>query len=169
MNNTSKWFEFMNLAQAVLLQGQAIDNHKPSIQIAIEPSFASSYFLQLVMHEDKVYWYRTTWQMLIDAPKFSDPIESLQYIGQPMKPTILYENGIIEKESMHAIVECIQTISVKSRMDKQRVIILDGINYTLKISVANTEITYKWNLLPDDWAELHILTNLLEKLNLELQ
>ena len=88
----------MNLAQELLFLGQEIDNYKQTIQIAIEPSFEKSIFLQLVINEGKVFWYRTTWERLIDAPKFSNPLDSLKYIGQTIKPTMLYENGIIEKE-----------------------------------------------------------------------
>ena len=100
MENTQKWFEFISSAHEILLLGQEIDNYKPTIQIAIEPSFDKSIFFQLVINEEKTYWYRTIWERLIDAPKFSNTIESLGYVGQPIKPTIIYEKGIIETNKL---------------------------------------------------------------------
>jgi hypothetical protein len=169
MDSSNKWFEFMNSAQEMLFLGQEIDNYKQIIQIAIEPSFEKSIFLQLVITEDKVSWYRTTWERLIDAPKFSSPIESLKYIGQNIEPTMLYENGIIERANINAIVNFIKSISVKPIFDEWGRIMPDGINYTLKIGVENTQTIYKWHYLPDDWKELNILTKLLEELNQELK
>jgi hypothetical protein len=169
MDSSNKWFEFMDSAQKILFLGQKIDQYKQTIQIAIEPSFEKSIFLQLVINEDKVFWYRTTWERLIDAPKFSNPLESLKYIGQPIKPTMLYENGIIERENINAIVDFIKSISVKPIFDKWGGIILDGTNYTLKIGVENTETIYKWHYLPDEWKELNTLTKLIEELNRELK
>ena len=169
MDSSNKWFEFMNTAQLLLFQGQKIDNYKPIIQIAIEPSFDKSFFLQLVISDNKVYWYRTTWERLIDAPKFSNPIESLKYIGQNIKPTIFYENGIIEKENINHIIEFIKTISVKPRIDNWGGILLDGINCTLTIGVENTQTTYEWTYLPEEWTELERLRKLLEELNQEIK
>jgi hypothetical protein len=169
MDSLNKWFEFMNTAQTLLFQGQKIDNYKPIIQIAIEPSFDKSIFLQLVIIDNEVYWYRTTWERLIDAPKFSNPIESLKYIGQNIKPTILYENGVIEKENINHIVDFIKTISIRPKIDKWGGIVLDGINYSLTVGVENTQTTYKWNYLPEEWTELDELRKLLEKLNAEIK
>lgn len=169
MNNKNKWFEFMNAAQEILFLGQKIDTYKQTIQIAVEPSFEKSIFLQLVIIEDKVSWYRTTWERLIDAPKFSNPIESLKFIGQSIKPTMVYENGTIEREKIKAIIDFIKTISVKPIFEKWGGILLDGTNYTLKIGVENTETIYKWHYLPDEWKELNTLSKLLEELNRELK
>ena len=56
MENSDKWLEFMDLAQTLLLKGQAIDTYKPNIQIAVEPSFDNSVFLQLVINNEEVQW-----------------------------------------------------------------------------------------------------------------
>jgi hypothetical protein len=169
MESSDKWFEFSNYAQSILLRGQEIDSYKQTIQLAIEPSFEKSIFLQIVLNIDNCFWYRTTWERLIDAPKFSNPIESLKYIGKEIKPTIIYENGIIERENINSIVDFIESLSLKPIFDSWGGIILDGIKYTLKIGVENTEIIYKWHHLPEEWKELSTLTKLLEELNQNLK
>jgi len=169
MDSSNNWFEFMNSAQEILFLGQKIDNYKQTIQFAIEPSFENSIFLQLVINDDKVFWYRTTWERLIDAPKFSNPIKSLKFIGQSIKPTMVYENGTIERENINSIIDFIKSISVQPIFEKLGGIILDGTNYTLKIGVENTEIIYKWHYLPNEWKELKTLTKLLEELNRKLK
>jgi hypothetical protein len=98
MDRVQEWLAFMHQAQKKLLQGQQIDTHKPNIQIAIEPSFDKSTFLQLVLNDYKALWYRTRWDRLADAPKFSNAIEDLNYIDTIIEPIISYENGIIEIE-----------------------------------------------------------------------
>ena|SRR5258705_5128122 len=168
-DNASKWFDFMNSAQTLLLKGQAIDTNKPNIQIAVEPSFDNSIFLQLVINNEDVQWYRTTWLRLVDAPKFSSPIESLKYIGQTITPTIKKESGITANEKLKDIVGFARELSLKPNLDKSGGIILDGTCYTLRIGVESTQTTFKWHHLPDGWSELEKLTTMLEELNKELR
>ncbi len=118
MDNSKTWHDFMTTAQGLLLKGQAIDSYRSNIQIAIEPSFDNSYFLQLVIYDDKIQWYRTTWLRHVDTPKFSDPIGSLKYVGQTIKPTIKYEQGITLKENLRNIVESVQELSIKPRLER---------------------------------------------------
>lgn len=158
----------MNEAQTSLLLGQNIDRYKPNIQIAIEPSFDSSFHLQLEINEKIVKWYRTTWFRLVDAPKFYDPLESLKYLGQTIKPTIKYESGTTDKNGLNDIIDFAKTISVKPRLDKCGGIILDGISYTLNIGVESTQTTFKWHYLPNEWTDLQKLTAMLEELNKKL-
>ena len=165
MDNSKKWFAFLKAAQTFLLQGQTIDSYKPNIQIAIEPSFDNSIFLQLVINGVTVQWYKTTWLRLVDAPKFSDPIESLKYIGQTIKPTIKHESGTTDKESLKDIIEFVRTLSVPPTLDKSGRFILDGTYYTLTIAVESTQTTYKWHYLPDNWTDLQKLATMLEKFN----
>jgi hypothetical protein len=168
MDNIIKWLDFMKSAQVQLLKGQSIDNYKPNIQIAIEPSFDNSIFLQLLLNDKDVEWYRTTWLRLTDAPKFSDPIESLKYIGKNIEPAIKYENGTIEKKCIIDIISFIKTISVKPRIEKWSGIMLDGIYYTLTIGTESMLTTYKWHYLPDEWTDLQTLTRMIEELNKKL-
>ena len=58
---------------------------------------------------------------------------------------------------------------MKPKFDKWGGLMLDGINYTLKIGVENTQTIYKWNYLPDEWKEINTLTKLLEDLNRKLK
>ena len=80
MNNSRNWFDFIALANTLTKQGQKIDDYKSSIQILFEPSFNNHIFLQLQLDKDNLKWFRTTWQMLVDSPKFTNPIEQLKYI-----------------------------------------------------------------------------------------
>jgi hypothetical protein len=164
MDNINRWYELISKAQNLLLKGQEIDTYESNIQFAIEPSFENSVFLQLVITDNKVQWFRTTWLRLYDSQKFT-PIENLKYIGQNIEPTIEYENGIIKKEEVENIVNFIQTISIKPKLEKWGGIILDGIYYTITIGVENTQTTYKWHYQPDDWEDLQILASMLQKLN----
>jgi hypothetical protein len=160
----SKWYELINKAQNLLLKGQEIDNYESNIQIAIEPSFENSIFLQLVIVEDKVQWFRTTWLRLSDSQKFT-PIENLRYIGKNIEPTIKYESGVINKRTIDDILSFIETISIKPKIEKWGGIILDGIYYTVTIGVENTRSTHKWHYQPDNWEDLQILASMLQKLN----
>jgi hypothetical protein len=163
--NGKKWLDFTNTARSTLFQGQSIDSHEPTIQIAIEPSFDNSTLLQLVISDDVVLWYRTTWLKSIDAPKFSDLIENLKYIGQTIKPTVRYESGSIAKEKLKDIIESIQTLSVPANLDKPSGFVLDGTWYTLTIGVESMQTTYKWHYLPDNWTTLQKLVQMLQDLN----
>lgn len=158
----------MKLAQASLMQGQKIDNYKPNIQIAIEHSLDNSISLQLVINGDKVEWYRTTWLRLVDAPKFSNPIESLKHIGQTIKPAIKYESGTTDTENLKDIIQFARRLSVQPQLDKWGGITLDGTSYTLTIGVESTQATYKWHHLPDNWADLKKLATMLEEFNEKL-
>ena len=166
--DTDKWFDFMKLAQSSLIHGQKIDDYKRNIQIAIEPSFDNSIFLQLVINEDIVQWYRTTWLRLTDARKFSDPIENLKFIAQTIQPTIKYESGTTDKKNLQDIIEFAKALSVQPQLDKWGGIILDGTHYTLTIGVESTQMIYKWHHLPDNWTDLQKLSVMLEELNKKL-
>jgi hypothetical protein len=168
MENSSKWFEFMNFAQTLLLKGQAIDTAKPNIQIAVEPSFDNSIFLQLVINNQDVQWYRTTWLRLVDAAKFSNPIESLKHIGQTITPTIKKESGITGTSKVKEIIDFAKRLSIKPNLEQWGGIILDGTYYTLTIGVESTLTTFRWHHLPDNWLELEKLADMLEELNKKL-
>ncbi len=168
MNNSEKWFDFMDLAKALLLKGQPIDSYQPNIQFAIERSFDNNIFLQLEIKDDKVKWYRTTWLRLIDAPKILDPIESLKYIGERIVPTVVYEFGETNKENVGGIISFCRQVSIQPVIDKWGGIVLDGVFYTLMIGVERTQTTYKWHHLPDGWTDLQKLADMLEELNLKL-
>ena len=58
-----------------------------------------------------------------------------------------------------------RSLSIPPRIDKPGSIILDGCNYTLTIGVDELQTTYKWHLLPNEWAALQQLANMLEDLN----
>lgn len=135
MENSDKWFDFMDFAHTLLLKGQAIDTDKPNIQIAVEPSFDNSIFLQLVINNEEVKWYRTTWLRSVDAPKFSNPIISLKYIGQAITPTINKESGTIGIEKHKGIVDFAKSLSIKPSLEQWGGIILDGIYYTLTMAL----------------------------------
>ncbi|WP_462221839.1 hypothetical protein [Ferruginibacter sp.] len=168
MDTSKVWFDFMDLANATTEQGQKIDRHKPSIQIFFQPSFDNHTFLQLQLYNDILKWYRTTWQKLIDAPKFNDPIQKLKFIGQVIKPTIKYESGEAELKIVGHILEFIKTILIRPRLEKWGGIILDGSFYTLTISVESVETKYKWHYLPDEWTDLQKLADMLDELNNQL-
>jgi len=168
MDSSKVWFDFMDLANATTKQGQKIDKYKPTIQLYFEPSFGNHILLQLQLDNDILKWYRTTWQKLVDAPKFNDPIEKLKFIGQTIKPTIKYESGNTELIIAGHIFEFIKTISIRPRLEKWGGIILDGCFYTLTISVESVETKYKWHYLPDGWTDLQKLANMLEELNNKL-
>ncbi|MES2774710.1 MAG: hypothetical protein V4722_11025 [Bacteroidota bacterium] len=168
MENPSSWFEFMNLAQSLLLKGQVIDNYKPNIQIAVEPSFDNSIFLQIVINNEEVQWYRTTWMRFVDLPKFSNPIEGLKYIGQVITPTIIKESGTTNIKKLKGIIEFAKGLSIKPNFEKWGGIIIDGTCYTLVIGVESTQTTYKWHYLPDSWIELEKMADMLEELNRDL-
>jgi len=168
MDSSKVWFDFMDLANATTEQGQKIDKHKPSIQIYYQPSFDNHILLQLQLDNDLLKWYRTTWQKLVDAPKFNDPIQKLKFIGQTIQPTIKYESGETELKIAEHILEFIKTISIRPRLEKWGGIILDGNSYTLTISVESVETKYKWHHLPDEWAYLQKLADMLEELNNQL-
>ena len=167
MENKSEWFDFLKDVHNLLLQGQEIDHSWPNIQICIEPSFDNSIFLQLIIKNDFVEWYRTTWLRLVDAPKFA-PIEGLKYIGQVIKPTLRYESGTVNKGDITDIIYRVESLSVPVVLEKSRRIILDGTYYTLTIGAENTLVTYTWHSLPDEWAPLGKLTKLLEAFNEKL-
>jgi hypothetical protein len=167
MDHISKWFEFLHEARRLVLQGQEIDHSWPNIQISIEPSFDNSIFLQLIIKNDFVEWYRTTWLRLVDAPKFA-PIEGLKYIGQVIKPTLKYESGTVNKEDITDIIYHVERLSVPVVLEKSRSIMLDGTYYTLTIGAENTQVTYAWHNLPNHWAQLQKLTELLEAFNEQL-
>ena len=168
MDDSKRWFDFMDLSNATILQGQKIDNYKPNIQIAFKPSFGNHIFLQLQLDNDTIKWYRTTWQKLIDAPKFNNPIEKLKYIGQTIQPTIKYENGDNDLNNFGYILDFVKTISIKPRLEKWGGLILDGCTYILTIGVESVQTTYKWHYLPDEWKDLQKLANMLEELNRKL-
>ena len=164
MEHLTKWYELISKAQNLLLKGQGIDTFEPNIQIVIEPSFENSIFLQLVITDNKVQWFRTTWVRLSDSHKFS-PIENLKYIGHKIEPTIEYENGLIKREEVDDILHFIKTISIKPKIEKWGGIVLDGIYYTIIIGVGNTQTTYKCHYQSDDWDDLQKLVAMLQKLN----
>jgi hypothetical protein len=168
MNNSKNWFDFIALANTLTKQGQKIDEYKSSIQILFEPSFNNHFFLQLQLDKDNLKWFRTTWQMLVDSPKFTDPIQQLKYIGQTIKPTISYESGETDLKLIEHILEFVKTISIKPQLDKLGGIVLDGCTYTLTIAVDKTETKYKWHYLPNDWTDLQELANMLDELNQKL-
>jgi hypothetical protein len=168
MDSSKDWFYFMELASATTRQGQRIDKYKPGIQIYFEPSFGNHSFLQLQLENDTIKWFRTTWQKLVDAPIFNDPIHRLKFIGQTIEPTIKYESGETELTAVEHIVDFIKTLSIKPRLEKWGGIILDGCFYTLTLRVESVEVTYKWHYLPDEWNDLHKLANMLDELNNQL-
>lgn len=167
-NNQNQWFEFMDLAHKILLKGQSIDNYKQHIQLLFEPSFSNSFHLQLEINEKEIKWFRTSWLRLEDAPKFYNPIEKLKQIGKEIKPTILYENGTTKLNYMIPVLDFVEKISIKPRIEKYGGIILDGINFIITIGVENIQSTYKWHYLPEEWQELEILANMLIELNEKL-
>lgn len=167
MDNNTKWFEFLKEAQHVLLKGQEIDHSWPNIQICIEPSFDNSIFLQLMIREDVVQWYRTTWLRLVDVPKFT-PIEGLKYIGQSIKPTIKHESGTVNKEDIQDIIACAESLYVPVVLENSRSITVDGTSYTLMIGDGNTKVTYAWHGLPNNLGPLEKMITLLEALNEKL-
>ena len=168
MDKNKAWFDLMDLANSEAKKGQKFDRDSPTIQIYFEPSFDNHIFLQLQLDKDTLKWYRTTWKKLIDAPKFSDPILSLKFIGQAIKPTIEYESGETELAIVKHILDFIKTISIKPQLEKWERIILDGNHYTLIISVESLESKYKWHHLPDEWLDLQKLANMLEEFNTKL-
>lgn len=168
MDNSKAWFDFTDLANAMTEQGQKIDNYKPSIQIYFQPSFDNHVFLQLQLDDDNLKWYRTTWQKLVDAKYFNDPIQKLKFIGQTLKPTIKYESGETELKIAGQILEFIKSLSIRPRLEKLGGIILDGNYYTLTISVESVEAKYKWHYLPNEWTDLQRLADMLEELNNQL-
>lgn len=168
MGNELKWPEFETLAQVMLFRGQIIDTDKQYIQLVIDPSFDNSVNLQLEIGEEAVKWYRTTWSRLIDTPKFHNPIESLKFIGQEIKPTISHEKGVIDAQKIAAVIDLAKSISIKPFLKEQRGIVLDGINYTITINVDGLKITYKWHYLEEDWNDLEQLRLSLEEFNGEL-
>ena len=165
MENIQKWFDFIEIATEALMQGQEIDSLKPNIQIAIEPSFNNHVFLQLQIDNENVLWYRTTWLKLIDLPKFNDPIESLKYIGKKITPSLRHESGKMGIENVKHVIEFAKTLSIKPRIEKLEVIILDGCQFTLTIGTNTTRTTYKWHHAPDEWKDLVKLSNMLEEIN----
>lgn len=46
---------------------------------------------------------------------------------------------------------------------------LDGVFYTLRIGVENTQTTFKWHHLPDEWKDIQKLANMLTELNNRLR
>jgi hypothetical protein len=168
MESSNKWFEFMDSAQTLFFKGQAIDRHKPNIQIAIEPSFDNSILLQLVLNDKGIQWYRTTWLRLVDTPKFSNPIESLKYIGRTITPTIKKEAGTTGNDKIKDIIDFAKGLSLKPNLEKWDGIIVDGTYYTLTIGVESTQTTFRWHHLPDSWTDLKKLADMLEYLNKEL-
>lgn len=169
MDKYKQWFDFIQSAHILLLKGQSFDENQPHIQFLIEPAFSNSVHLQLVVHDQDVQWFRTTWQRHIDEPKFWDIIENLQYIGQVASPTMQYESGRVEQGSVAQLFEIAQTISVKPQLEKSSQIILDGESNTLIISNGTTHSTFVWKVLPSEWKELGRLTNLLTTLNDSLE
>ena len=127
MDNSKQWFDFIELANAVLMQGQKIDNYKPNIQIAFEPSFDNHVFLQLQWDNEILNWYRTTWHKLIDEPKFNDPIESLKYIGQSLHPTIKRESGSTDLNKIKHIIDFAKSISIKPNSTSSGDLFLMGV------------------------------------------
>jgi len=168
-NSTEKWFEFIGFAQTLLLKGQEIDTTKPNIQIAVEPSFDNSFFLQLVINNDHVNWYRTTWLRLVDAPKFSNPIESLKYIGRTITPTIDKQSGTTKAEKLKEIIDFAQRLSIKPTLEQWGGVVLDGTYYTLTLGVESILTTFKWHHLPECWMDLKKLADMLEYLDKELE
>ena len=169
MNSTEIWFDFMELANSILIKGQKINKYDSNVQLIIEPSFDNHVLLQLTWDSKGVQWYRTTWMKMTDTVKINDPIESLKYIGKEIQPTIGYENGTIELERIQDIINQIKMISIKPQIDKWGGIILDGCYYTLIIGVESTQVTFKWHHLPADWGDLRKLTDIMIELNKELK
>jgi hypothetical protein len=169
VEDTNKWLEFKNLAQTLFLKGQEIEKRKPTIQIAIEPSFADSVFLQLVINDEYVQWYRTTWLKHVDAPKFLNIIETLKYIGQTITPTIKKETGTVSKDNLKGIMDFAKGLSIKPNLEKLGGFTLDGTYYTLTIGVESIQTTFKWHHLPENWTDLKVLADMLEDLNKEIR
>lgn len=165
MTKSVEWFDFMNEARNLLLKGQLIADFHPTIQLAIEPSVDNSFFLQFVMSGDKVDWYRTTWLRLLDAPKFSNPMENLKFVGQEIKPTIKFEHGSINKSLLKDIITLVPSLNIPPVIDELEGITIDGVYYTVIIGYGTTQITYKWHQLPAKWLQLEKLIILLEELN----
>jgi hypothetical protein len=161
-----KWFEFMELAQVTLVQGQPI-KYKPTIQLVVEPSFDNHTFLQLQINEENVQWYRKTWRKLDDSSKFSDPIENLKYIGRTITPTIQQESGVVSRELLQPIIAFINAMTISPRLNRPGIVI-DGTYYTLTIGTASTHSTYKWHYLPDEWSYLQKLADMVLELNQKL-
>lgn len=105
---------------------------------------------------------------MVDAPKFTDPIQKLKLIGQTITPTIKYESGDTELKIVAHILAFIKTISIRPRLEKWGGIILDGNSYTLTISVDSVQVKYRWHYLPAEWTDLQKLANMLEELNNQL-
>lgn len=170
MSNTSQtWSNFMETAQQILFRGQVQNVFEPTIQFGLEPSFENHFFLQLVIEETTVQWYRTTWLKMEDAPKFLNPMESLKYIGKIIEPTFKKESGIIEITKLESIMTFINTLHIAPQIKKTNRIVLDGVYFTLVIGVESMKTTFKWHYLPDEWSELEKLVDMLLDLNVLLE
>jgi hypothetical protein len=165
MYDQDKWFGFMQSANKIVQEGQKINDLNPNIQLVLQPSFDNHFSLQLCWEDQNILWYRTTWLKLVDAPNFSNPIESLKYIGKDRGPSIKYENGRIPLESGNNILDLAKATSIKPNLDKWGGIILDGCYYILTFAVESNSVTYKWSRLPDNWADLENLVNAILRLN----
>jgi len=160
-----KWYEFMQLANAELLQGLRIDYTIPAIQLVFEPSFDNHIFLQLQMGEKNVSWSRRTWLKREDWPKFTDPIENLKYIGRTITPTIQRESGELDPEVLQPIIAFINAMTVKPSLAGPGIVI-DGTAYALTIGTATTHATYKWHYLPEEWSDLQKLADMILEIDL---
>jgi hypothetical protein len=134
--------------------------YKPTIQLLVEPSFDNHTFLQLQINEAAVSWCRKTWRKLDDRPKFSDPIENLKYIERTITPTIQQDSGEVNREVLQPIISFINAMTIKPRLMQPDGLVIDGTQYTLTISSASSHTTYKWHYLPDEWADLQTLADM---------
>lgn len=163
-----KWLDFARDAHELLLKGQPFDPSLPTIQFAVEPSFADSIFFQLAIKNNEVEWYRSTWHKSADIPKITDPIDSLKYIGQIFRPAMTYENGTVARETVSDIIDQARSLSIRHDIEKPGHIVLDGVRYMLKIGGSDAQMIFEWQILPEEWTGLGELVVLLENLNNKL-
>lgn len=163
------WNIFESRAKNQLTAGIEKKSSESFIELLHEPSFEPSTFLQLVWKNDSnTRWYLATWDRQLNWDKFFNPIEKLKYVGSEIQPLISTRTGTLVPETLTPIVEVIQNLSIKPRLDKLKVMTLDGSNYDLCFGVDDLHCKYSWHTMPEEWISLRKVVDMLLNLQNEL-
>jgi hypothetical protein len=156
------WPGFINLANEALKASQP-KTYRRFVSLMLEPHFHNHILLQLQWAEEGMNWYRSTWLKHEDAPKFTNPIEQLKYIGKTIAPTLSLESGKLATEKAEPLLNLLRHLSINPYIDNNGSIVLDGCVHTLTFGTDySVSSSFKWNYLPEEYKPFQKVVDLLE-------
>lgn len=160
-----EWYALQSRTWQLLRQGDHIlrSKHTPLFQFLVRPSFADTWCIDIVKTGDEYGVYHTTWRMTRDREAFSTAMERLKH-PRPYVPALestRLEFGLLEVEAFLSRLSVVRIPLIHTR----DWISLDGTSFEMQIGKGTRGILLQWhNQLPDEWAELSEIVELLIEL-----